>query len=84
MLTIRLTAPFLGFAIAAPMLLQSAPALADNAACGHAYESAQVQKSSGTQREAKKNLLVCAQSDCPAFIEKSCTQWLSDVNTALP
>jgi hypothetical protein len=78
----RLTAPILGSVLV--VLLGAPPALADKAACGKAYTQAQVQKKAGKLREAKKNLLVCAQKSCPGFINSECAKWLNDVESTLP
>jgi hypothetical protein len=67
------------------VLLSAAPAFADEKEqCAAAYEAAQEMRSQTKLREARNNLLVCAQAVCPGFIKKDCSKWLSEVETALP
>jgi hypothetical protein len=56
----------------------------DKAQCASAYEAAQELRTQTKLREARNNLLVCAQAVCPAFIKKDCSRWLSEVEAALP
>jgi hypothetical protein len=56
----------------------------DKAQCASAYEAAQELRTQSKLREARNNLLVCAQAVCPAFIKKDCSKWLSEVEAALP
>jgi hypothetical protein len=54
------------------------------AECASAYESSQEQKGQGRLRDARKSLVTCSQSACPAFIKKDCAKWLSEVEALLP
>jgi hypothetical protein len=73
-------------AMAASSLVSLAtPAFADEKEqCASAYEAAQELRSKTKLREARNNLLVCAQAACPGFIKKDCSKWLSEVEAALP
>jgi len=76
-----------GFSIAVALasISASVPARADaKADCAAAYESSQEQRAQGKLRDARKNLVTCSQSVCPAFIKKDCGKWLSEVESALP
>ncbi len=76
---------FLCSASALSAVLAAQPAWADEKAqCASAYEQAQELRGQAKLREARNNLLVCAQAACPAFIKKDCSKWLSEVEAALP
>lgn len=63
----------------------AAPAWATDAAqCASAYEAAQELRAQTKLREARNQLLSCAQAQCPAFIKKDCSKWLAEVDAALP
>lgn len=69
----------------AALFFVTTPARADDKEqCAAAYEAAQELRSNTKLREARNNLLVCAQSVCPGFIKKDCSKWLSEVEAALP
>lgn len=53
-------------------------------ACVASYENAQEQRLSGRYIEAKQNLLVCAQTSCPALLQRDCTSWLSELEASTP
>jgi hypothetical protein len=70
---------------AALVALAASPATAiDKAECANAYERAQEERGAGKLRQARESLVVCAQAACPDFIQRDCTKWMSDVETALP
>lgn len=76
-----------GFSVAVALasISASVPARADaKADCAAAYESSQEQRAQGKLRDARKNLVTCSQSVCPAFIKKDCGKWLSEVESVLP
>lgn len=52
--------------------------------CAAAYEKSQESRSAGRLREAKEELVVCAQEDCPAFVQSDCAQWLGEVQREMP
>ncbi len=66
------------------MLAPSVAAAADKAACVAASDSAQGLRSAMKLREARKQLLVCVQDDCPAVVKKDCGDWLAEVDKAIP
>ncbi|MBX3184039.1 MAG: hypothetical protein KIT72_00830 [Polyangiaceae bacterium] len=57
---------------------------AAKARCGAAYEAAQEARAKRTWLDARKELLVCAQDECPAFVRKDCSSWLEEVTRAIP
>jgi hypothetical protein len=54
------------------------------AQCAEAYEQAQERRAASQLIEAKQALLVCAQAQCPGFVQKDCSQWLVDVQRQMP
>lgn len=52
----------------------------DKAACVDSHESAQRSMKAGRPRESKEQLLVCADSSCPALVREDCEQWLSNLD----
>ncbi len=63
----------------------SAPALAlDKEQCVAASESAQKLRTQKKLRAARKELITCAQEDCPAIVKKDCVTWLSEVEESVP
>ena len=52
--------------------------------CAVAYESAQEARAAGELKRAQENLVVCAQSNCAAFIQADCSDWLTAVQRDLP
>lgn len=57
---------------------------AHKAACVEAYESAQEAKVESRLKDARRELRVCAQTQCPEFIRADCAQWFGDVQEAMP
>jgi hypothetical protein len=53
-------------------------------ACVSAAEQAQEMRSATRLRAARELLLQCAAPDCPAAVSSDCTQWLAEVEEALP
>jgi hypothetical protein len=53
-------------------------------ACFSSAESAQQLRAQNKLRGARDALLVCAQSECPASVQRDCARWLTEVNEALP
>jgi len=53
-------------------------------ACTTAYESAQEWRLDADLLGARQQLLHCAVAPCAAFIQRDCTQWLAEVEAALP
>jgi hypothetical protein len=53
-------------------------------ACFSSAESAQQLRAQDKLRGARDALLVCAQSECPASVQRDCARWLVEVNEALP
>jgi hypothetical protein len=75
----------IAFAAWAPVLLQQAPARsADARTCAQAYVEAQELKRQHALIEARERLRVCASDLCPSTLRPECTQWLSEVEGALP
>ena len=54
------------------------------ASCAEAYESAQESRASGALQDTRSRLAFCAQSECPAFVQKDCARWLEEVDRELP
>jgi hypothetical protein len=57
---------------------------AEDDPCVEAYDSSQRHRKNGELVSAREKLLVCAQPSCPGPVSKECTQWLREVNDALP
>src|SRR5262245_21195096 len=53
-------------------------------ACVRAAEESQSQRSAHRLRAAFKNLLVCAQSNCPTPVKNDCVFWLAEVEKLVP
>ncbi len=62
----------------------STDAEAAKARCGGAYEAAQEARAKRAWLDARKELLVCAQDECPAFVRKDCSSWLEEVTRSIP
>lgn len=60
---------------------QSSPS---KASCAQAYESAQESRASGALQRTRAQLAYCAQTECPAFVQKDCAHWLEEVDRELP
>jgi hypothetical protein len=54
------------------------------AACVAAAEQAQQLRSDHQLNRAREELLKCAQATCPGVVRTDCTQWLAEVDAALP
>jgi hypothetical protein len=54
------------------------------ASCAEAYESAQESRASGALQDTRSRLAFCAQTECPAFVQKDCARWLEEVDRELP
>ena len=54
------------------------------ASCAEAYEKSQETRASGHLQEARAGLAFCAQTECPAFVQKDCARWLEEVERELP
>jgi len=65
----------------APSTLWAAP---DKKACLAAYDETQKLKKSGKLLAAKKQALVCAQSECPAVVRDDCTSWSVELDKSTP
>jgi hypothetical protein len=77
----RAAAPlFVVFALAAA----SSSFADDKQACVSAYQDAQSLRKDDKLRAAKEQLVHCASDACPAVLSRDCTQWLREVEEALP
>jgi hypothetical protein len=52
--------------------------------CANAAEESQALRKDGKLTQAKEKLIICARSSCPAFIQKDCANWLSEVDKTMP
>jgi hypothetical protein len=66
---------------AVPAAESAAPS---KASCAEAYESAQESRASGALQQTRSRLAYCAQTECPAFVQKDCAHWLEEVDRELP
>lgn len=75
-------------ALAVCLLLPAGSAAADEApdkqACASAFEAAQRLRRQGALLDARAKLQMCARAPCPEALHPECTQWLSEVEHALP
>jgi hypothetical protein len=62
----------------------AAPPEGAKAKCASAYEQAQEHRAAGRLSQAREALILCAQRECPAFVQKDCSQWLGDVQRQMP
>jgi hypothetical protein len=53
-------------------------------ACVAASTEGQVARDEGRLLEAREQLLLCAQDQCPAVVRKSCGEWLADIEERIP
>ncbi|MEO8877037.1 MAG: hypothetical protein ABI461_15705, partial [Polyangiaceae bacterium] len=53
-------------------------------ACTASYEKAQYLRRDKKLRAARKELLTCSQTSCPAAIVSDCTTWMSEVEKIIP
>jgi hypothetical protein len=65
-------------------VLAPRPAAADRETCARSYETAQRKRIEGKLVEARKDLVECAQDQCPAVLRKDCAVWLSEVESQMP
>jgi hypothetical protein len=54
------------------------------AACFDAYPAAQRLRKQGKLREARAQLVLCSQEECPAEVRSDCGTWLGEVDRAMP
>lgn len=54
------------------------------AACLQAYDATQVQRRDGAWIRARTAALVCAAPACPRTLVKDCTQWVQELDGAIP
>lgn len=64
--------------------LVAIPALADTETCARAYEQAQVARQEAKLVEARRELVTCAQDQCPAVLRKDCAGWLTEIEASIP
>lgn len=82
-------AMFLGLVFAAPSGAGAAPPAAKPSgasvdACLKSAEQSQPLRAQGKLIEARTELIACSSASCPAAIRTDCTQWLAEVERALP
>lgn len=75
---------FVALTIVGALAPSTAWAAPDKKACLDAYEETQKLKKSGKLLDAKKQALVCAQSECPAVVRDDCTSWSVDLDKTIP
>jgi hypothetical protein len=69
----------------AGMVLAAREAHADGKQeCAAAYEQTQALRDAGKLGEARKSALACTAQECPGFIVKECTQWLTQIDASTP
>jgi hypothetical protein len=57
---------------------------ADKVACARSYEAAQRLRRAQQLRASRDELRSCLRAECPATLRKDCTQWLPEVEAAIP
>jgi hypothetical protein len=65
-------------------LQRPAAAEDERSACATAAENAQKLRAEHKLKEARPELLVCVQPNCPSIVRWDCVQWLADVERATP
>jgi hypothetical protein len=71
--------------ITACALLLGAPARAASGnVCADAAFRGQTLRNDQRLLEAREELRACARQECPAFVQKDCSEWLDDVEKRLP
>lgn len=65
----------------APATAFAAP---DKKVCLEAYEETQKLRKLGKLLDAKKQALVCAQSECPGVVRDDCTSWSVELDKSVP
>jgi hypothetical protein len=77
--------PRLLLGLACSAALVATPALADDkAACLDAAAQGQSLRDAHKLIEARQQLRTCAAAGCPAVVQRDCTDWLADLDKALP
>ncbi len=81
-----ITAPMLGGLLLLAAMLLAAPAWADQRAttCADAAEHAQELRDAHQLVEARRELVVCAQRDCPNVVRSACLEWLEQLDRRTP
>jgi hypothetical protein len=84
-MTARRSLSAVGVASLLAMVAMTSPALADDKAqCVASSEKAQQLRNAGKLSEAREQLVHCSRSECPKLIQQDCTQWMSEVLSAMP
>jgi hypothetical protein len=52
--------------------------------CVEAYEQSQRDRRDGRLLEAREQLVACSQAECPEVVRQDCTNWLGEVEKAVP
>ena len=71
------------FALSLSQVALASPA-EEKRACVNASTEAQIARDEGRLLDAREQLVLCAQDQCPAVVRKSCAEWLSDVDERIP
>lgn len=74
----------LGLAALTLVCALTSRAAADAEQCLKAHEAAQEHRLRGHYVEARAELLVCVQGDCPRLVSRDCASWLGEVEASLP
>jgi hypothetical protein len=56
----------------------------ETSVCVVAFERGQALRREGALREARDQLLLCAQASCPELLSERCLPWLEEVRAAIP
>lgn len=75
---------FLVPALVAALLVPRSSAASNRDECARAYETAQRSRLDGKLVESRKDLLVCAQDECPPVLRKDCAAWLAELDSQMP
>lgn len=81
------TAAFPGLVGLVTLSLMTHPAAAapaDREACLNSSEQGQKLRQQGKLQDAQKQFQICAQRECPGIVQRDCTQWLTEVSSAIP
>lgn len=70
-----------GSALGVAPPVQAAPTKAE---CGKAYEKGQELRAKKRLVESLRQLRVCAQAQCPGFIQKDCSSWSAELSQSIP
>ena len=77
--------PCLAFALALAVGLAAGPAFGDDTNdCSRAYERGQRLRQQSKLRDARSELVICAQDRCPPVLRKDCVGWLAEVTETIP